>query len=257
MTDKEKKSPEESVEKKTEETAAKSAPEEKVEEKEKVANKKPEDSSDQTSDATDAKAAAIAKAKAKAAAAKKAKAAGAGDGERKKPARKKKEAPVDNTPSPNQPILDKFVKVIKENLGDDVLEDSYINKLSKHVPTLVAKPDTYLKLAEFLRFNEQLAFDYLSEIHGSDFETHMEVYAHLFSFQNKQAVALKVKIDRDKPEIDSVTPIWDGANWPEREAYDLLGIIFKGHPNLERILMPDDWIGYPLRKDYEQYDVEV
>lgn len=203
---------------------------------------------------------AIAKAKAKALAAKKAKAAAAkgteGDGVKKRPARKKAE-PVEEGPSPNQPILDKYVKVIKENLGDDILEDSYINRMSKHVPTLVAKPTTYRKLAEFLRYNEQLAFDYLSEIHGSDFETHMEVYAHLFSFQNKQSVALKVKIDRDHPEIDTVTPIWEGANWPEREAYDLLGIVFKGHPKLERILMPDDWVGHPLRKDYEPYDVEV
>ncbi|HET7578277.1 MAG TPA: NADH-quinone oxidoreductase subunit C [Bacillales bacterium] len=164
---------------------------------------------------------------------------------------------AEREPSANQPLLDRYVKVIRENLGEEVLEDSYINRLAKEVPTLVAKPDTYLKIAQFLRHNEQLAFDYLSEIHGVDFETHMEVYVHLFSFQNKQPVALKAKIDREDPQIDSVTPLWKGADWPEREAYDLLGIQFKGHPNLKRIMMPDDWVGHPLRKDYEPYDVEV
>jgi NADH-quinone oxidoreductase subunit C len=197
-----------------------------------------------------AKAKAAAAAKAKAAAAAKAKAAGnAGDA-----------APAETVaaaPSPNQPFLDKYRKVIEENLGPDVLEDSYINKLSKDVPTLVAKKDTYFKVAQFLKYNELLGFDYLSELHGTDFVTHMEIYVHLFSYKNRQSVALKVKIDRDEPTIESLQPIWAGANWPECEAYDLLGIKFTGHPNLHRILLGEDWVGYPLRKDYEQYDVEV
>lgn len=190
-------------------------------------------------DKSSAKAKAMAKAKARAKA--------------KKAKKQQEELP----PSPNQPVLDRYVKLIEDHLGKEVLEDSYINRLSKDVPTLVARPDTYYKLAEFLHRNEQLGFDFLSEIHGTDFETHMEVYAHLFSFKNRHSVALKVKVDRDKAEADSLTPIWEGANWPEREAYDLLGITFIGHPNLERIMMPDDWEGHPLRKDYEPYDVEV
>jgi len=149
------------------------------------------------------------------------------------------------------------VKVITEHIGGDVLEDSYINTLSKDVPTLVAKPDTYYKVAQFLKFNEQLGFDYLSELHGTDFQTHMEIYVHLFSYKNRQSVALKVKLDRDEPTTASLQPLWEGANWPEREAFDLLGIKFEGHPNLTRILLPDDWVGHPLRKDYEPFDVEV
>ncbi|MCM3602109.1 NADH-quinone oxidoreductase subunit C [Robertmurraya korlensis] len=193
-----------------------------------------------------AKAIAAAKAKAAAAAAARAKAKPAED-----------EAPEELVPSPNQPYLDKYVKVIEEHLGKDVLEDFYINNLSKDVPTLVAKPDTYYKIAEFLRYNEQLGFNYLSEFHGGDFETHMEVYAHLYSYNNRQSVALKVKIDREKPEVESLSKLWAGANWPECETYDLLGIQFKNHPNLYRIMLGDDWIGHPLRKDYEPYDVEV
>jgi NADH-quinone oxidoreductase subunit C len=208
---------------------------------------------DAASDGDDEKAKAIAaaKAKAKAAAAAKAKAAAGGKaGETSIPE-------TETIPSANQPFLDKYRKVIEENLGADVLEDSYINKLSKDVPTLVAKRGTYFKVAQFLKYNELLGFDYLSELHGSDFETHMEVYVHLYSYKNHQSVALKVKIDRDEPTIESLYPLWAGAEWPECEAYDLLGIKFTGHPDLRRIMLGEDWVGYPLRKDYEPYDVEV
>mgnify|MGYP005839248431 CR=1 FL=1 len=228
-------------------------------------------------DAAKAKAKAAAVAKAKAAAAAKAKASGGAEGDsekakaiaaakakaaaaaasKSKGGTAKEEPKEEQKPSPNQPYLDKYVKVIKEHLGENVLEDSYINSLSKDVPTLVAKVDTYYKIAEFLKYNEQLGFDYLSELHGSDFETHMEVYVHFYSYKNSQSVALKVKIDRDNPVINSLQPLWEGANWPERETFDLLGITFKDHPNLTRIMLPDDWVGYPLRKDYEPYDVEV
>ncbi|WP_235847002.1 NADH-quinone oxidoreductase subunit C, partial [Neobacillus soli] len=198
-----------------------------------------------------AKAIAAAKAKAKAAAAAKAKAAAGGKaGDTATPEAEAK-------PSVNQPYLDKYRKVIEENLGSDVLEDSYINKLSKDVPTLVVKRDTYFKVAQFLKYNELLGFDYLSELHGSDFETHMEVYVHLYSYKNRQSVALKVKIDRGEPAIESVQPLWAGAEWPECEAYDLLGINFSGHPDLRRIMLGEDWVGFPLRKDYQPYDVEV
>ena len=194
------------------------------------------------------KAKAIAAAKAKAAAAAKAKAASLTTPE---------EPQQELLPSPNQPFLDKYVKVIQEHLGEESLEDHYINRLSKDVPTLVAKPHTYFKVAEFLKYNERLGFDYLSELHGTDFQTHFELYVHLYSYKNNQSVALKTKIDREKGTIASIASLWAGADWPERETYDLLGIIFEGHPNLKRIMLPDDWVGYPLRKDYEPYDVEV
>ena len=171
-----------------------------------------------------------------------------------------KDSPAVNeeeVPSANQPFLDLYIKVIEEHLGKDVLEDYYINTLSKDVPTIVVKIEAYYKVAEFLKYNEQLAFDYLSELHGTDFETHMEVYTHLYSYKKHQSLAFKVKIDRDAPMIDSLAPLWAGANWPECEAYDLLGIKFKGHPNLHRIMLGEDWVGHPLRKDYEPYDVEV
>ncbi|HDX9671135.1 TPA: NADH-quinone oxidoreductase subunit C [Bacillus cereus] len=200
-------------------------------------------------DSGDEKAKAIAAAKAKAAAAARAKTKGA-EG-------KKEEVSKQEEPSVNQPYLNQYVEVIKGEIGEATLVDSYINKLSKDVPTLVVDPTKYYEVMELLRLHEGLAFDYMSELHATDFVTHMEVYVHLFSYGKKQSVAVKVKLDREEPQVESVTALWKGADWPEREAYDLLGIVFKGHPNLSRILMPDDWIGHPLRKDYEPYDVEV
>ncbi|PGP80053.1 NADH-quinone oxidoreductase subunit C, partial [Bacillus cereus] len=198
-------------------------------------------------DSGDEKAKAIAAAKAKAAAAARAKGV----------VSKKEDEAKQEEPSINQSYLNRYVEVVKEKVGEYALADSYINKLSKDVPTLVVEPSKYYEVMELLRFHEGLAFDYMSELHATDFVTHMEVYVHLFSYGKKQSVAVKVKLDREAPQVESVTSLWKGADWPEREAYDLLGIIFKGHPNLSRILMPDDWIGYPLRKDYEPYDVEV
>ncbi|AKR12121.1 NADH dehydrogenase [Bacillus thuringiensis] len=200
-------------------------------------------------DSGDEKAKAIAAAKAKAAAAARAKTKGA-EG-------KEEDESKQEEPSVNQPYLNQYVEAIREKVGEGALVDSYINKLSKDVPTLVVDPAKYYEVMESLRFHEGLAFDYMSELHATDFVTHMEVYVHLFSYGKKQSVAVKVKLDREAPQVESVTALWKGADWPEREAYDLLGIVFKGHPNLTRILMPDDWVGYPLRKDYEPYDVEV
>ncbi|QWH81110.1 NADH-quinone oxidoreductase subunit C [Bacillus mycoides] len=198
-------------------------------------------------DSGDEKAKAIAAAKAKAAAAARAKGS----------VNKIEDELQQEEPSVNQPYLNRYVEVVKERIGEYALVDSYINKLSKDVPTLVAEPSKYYEVMELMRLHEGLAFDYMSELHATDFVTHMEVYVHLFSYGKKQSVAVKVKLDREAPQVKSVTPLWKGADWPEREAYDLLGIVFEGHPNLSRILMPDDWVGYPLRKDYEPYDVEV
>ncbi|MEV5116098.1 NADH-quinone oxidoreductase subunit C [Peribacillus frigoritolerans] len=202
-----------------------------------------------------AKQKAAAAAKAKAAAAAKAKAAAAA--KNRTAAQESEEADTPSEISPNQSKLDQIVSAIESHVGQGALLENYINRLSKDVPTLVANPDTYFSIAKFLRYDERLDFSYLSELHGTDFESHMEIYVHLHSFKMNQSVALKVKLDRDTPVIPSLVPLWSGANWPECEAYDLLGINFYEHPDLKRILLGEDWKGYPLRKDYEPYDVEV
>lgn len=202
-------------------------------------------------DDTDAKAKAAAVAKAKAAAvAAKAKAVGAAGDTAAEP-----ETP--KAPSKNQPLLDKYVSGINGKFGADVIEASYINELAKEVPTLVIKNQNWHEVARFLKDDEQFAFDYLSNLHGVDYEDRMEVYYHLYSYKNRQSVAVKVKTSREEPSVSSVIDLWRGADWNERETYDLLGIHFPGHTDLRRIMLPDEWIGYPLRKDYVQYDEEV
>ncbi|HEY8909588.1 MAG TPA: NADH-quinone oxidoreductase subunit C [Desulfosporosinus sp.] len=99
--------------------------------------------------------------------------------------------------------------------------------------------------------------DFLHDLSGSDLVDHFEVVYQLSSLRGAQLLRVKAIVDREKPVIDSVTSIWQGANFLEREAYDMFGIIFKGHPNLKRIYMWDDFEGYPLRKDYVTEPIEV
>ena len=99
--------------------------------------------------------------------------------------------------------------------------------------------------------------DFLHDLCGLDGVDHLEVIYQLSSLRGPQRLRVKGIIDRENPVIDSVTSIWQGANFLEREAYDMFGIKFKGHPNLKRIYMWDDFEGYPLRKDYVIEPIEV
>jgi len=115
-------------------------------------------------------------------------------------------------------------------------------------------PAAQWKQACFLaRDSEDLAFDFLRSFCGTDRpeEEKIELVAHLFSYQKRHAFVLKTKLDRANPEADTVSGVWPAANWYERECYDLLGVNFLGHEDLRRIMLPDDWQGHPLRKDYK------
>jgi NADH-quinone oxidoreductase subunit C len=169
--------------------------------------------------------------------------------------RKKAEEPQE--PSPKQPLLDAFVKRITEQAGKEAVEESYINRPNGHLPTIVVRNEKWRDVARLLREDETLAFDYLVNVTGVDYEDHMEVVYHFESLGHKHRLCVRVKTDRENPSVPSVTDIWSGANWDEREIYDLLGIQFPGHPNLKRILMPENWVGHPLRKDYEPADPDI
>jgi NADH-quinone oxidoreductase subunit C len=109
------------------------------------------------------------------------------------------------------------------------------------------------RAAEYLRAEPGLQFDFLSDISAVDrfpSEPRFEVNYHLLSISLRQTVRLRVWVAGKDPVVASVIPVWPTANWHEREIFDLFGIRFEGHPDLHRILMPDDWEGYPLRKDY-------
>jgi NADH-quinone oxidoreductase subunit C len=104
-----------------------------------------------------------------------------------------------------------------------------------------------------LRDDANCPFNYLSDVTCVDWypsEPRFEVIYHLLSIPNKERVRLKVKLSGDGPALDSVTSVWPGANYFEREVFDLFGVRFNGHPYLRRILMPENWEGHPLRKDY-------
>jgi len=116
--------------------------------------------------------------------------------------------------------------------------------------------DQLLEIARFAAEDPGFRMDYLSFITGVDQPAarQIDVVYHLFSTTHRHELLLKVRTDRADPRVDSVTPIWRGADWHEREAYDLLGVTFDGHPNLRRIMMTEDWAGHPLRKDYVYED---
>jgi len=138
-------------------------------------------------------------------------------------------------------------------------------------PWVEVAPGHILEVARLLKGDPELAFDHLNDLTGVDyletdeklakkfpFEPHLEVVYHLQSVSLKHRLVVKVKLPRWRddadgklPQVPSVSSIWAIADWHEREAYDLMGIEFTGHPNLVRILCPDDWVGHPLRKDYE------
>jgi len=114
----------------------------------------------------------------------------------------------------------------------------------------IVLPEHLLDAAQLLRDQEALAFTFLSDITGIDCGgDEFEVVYHLLSIKHRSRVRIKVRIARGAA-LPSVTGIWPTANWHEREAFDLLGISFAGHPDLKRILTPDGFSGHPLRKEY-------
>jgi len=138
-------------------------------------------------------------------------------------------------------------------------------------PWIEVAHDSIHDVAQFLKSDNRLAFDHLNNLTGVDYfepdpkkaakfghDPHLEVVYHLYSYDQKHSAVIKVKLPRwqndtpgEIPELASVSDVWAIADWHEREAYDLMGIQFLGHPNLRRILCPEDWTGHPLRKDYE------
>lgn len=112
-------------------------------------------------------------------------------------------------------------------------------------------PDRIDELCLWLRDHSDYYFDYLACLSGVDTIQAFQVVYHLHSIPNNYALVLKVTLDREAPTVPSVSGVWGAANWHEREAFDFYGIHFEGHPDLRRILLPEDWEGYPLRKDYQ------
>lgn len=135
------------------------------------------------------------------------------------------------------------------SFGDAIIESL---PEDKH-PRVHATAEHWRGIAEFLRNDEALAFDFLACLTAVDYvaDNRLGTVYDLYATRHRHWFAVKVLIDRDDPHIPSVMDIWPAANWHEREAFDLMGIVFDNHSDLRRILLPEDWAGHPLRKDYE------
>ncbi|HQW00214.1 MAG TPA: NADH-quinone oxidoreductase subunit C [Bacteroidia bacterium] len=119
-------------------------------------------------------------------------------------------------------------------------------------PTMNIDSAEWRKLAEALKNENDLAFDYLFCVTCVDWKTHLTMVYHLSSTLHRHTIVVKAKIaDRNNAIIDSVYNIWATAELNEREAYDLFGVHFTNHPDLRRLFLSEDWVGFPLRKDYE------
>lgn len=117
--------------------------------------------------------------------------------------------------------------------------------------TVVVRSKSLYQVAEFLKNTLGLDFDYLNDLTAVDYLDYFEVVYHLTSLKHNHSLVLKTRCyEREKPIVSSVVSLWRAADFQEREVYDLMGIIFEGHPNLKRLLLWEGFAGHPLRRDY-------
>lgn len=138
---------------------------------------------------------------------------------------------------------------LKERFGDAVGE--LTGRLD---PWVVVSRERIVEICKFLKNTEPFDFDALMNESGCDFlpEGKIKITYHLWSYRRRHGFILKVELNRQEPVVDTVESVWKAANWWEREIFDLLGVTFTGHSDLRRILLPDDWVGHPHRKDYQE-----
>lgn len=120
--------------------------------------------------------------------------------------------------------------------------------------TIYVPRENIAEVATFLRDDEELRYNYLSDLTGNDWpdrEPRFEVIYHLYSMLHFSRLRLKVRVPESECTCPSVTGVWGTANWHEREVFDMFGVVFEGHPDLRRILLPEEWNVHPLRQDYE------
>jgi NADH-quinone oxidoreductase subunit C len=147
---------------------------------------------------------------------------------------------IPSSPEPLGGYFDEIVGALRELLGDDITRAAVVDRgeLTIHVA---------------MRDDESLRFEFCSSVSGVDYpdrRNRLHVCYHLTSMTYRRNVRLETAVGLDHPVVQSVTAVYPTADWQEREAYDMFGVVFEGHPHLTRILMPDDWEGHPQRKDY-------
>jgi len=137
---------------------------------------------------------------------------------------------------------------------DEKFEVKHLDKTSDDIEVIDVSKNKLIELATYLKMHINTQFNMLLSVSGVDKADCFEVVYHLYSTVFNKKLILKVRLDKENPAVESLNGLYSAADWHERETYDLLGINFNNHPNLERILLPKDWIGHPLRKDYVNND---
>jgi NADH-quinone oxidoreductase subunit C len=139
------------------------------------------------------------------------------------------------------------VQKLKEKFSSSILD----TKEFRGEMTITVTKENIIEICRFLK--DSLGYNLLTDLTCVDYlekDPRFMVVYQLYSLANKDCLRVKAPVTEAAASIDTVTSVWGGANWLEREAYDMFGIMFVGHPDLRRILMTDDWVGHPLRKDY-------
>jgi NADH-quinone oxidoreductase subunit C len=180
--------------------------------------------------------------------------AGAGGGAPGKPAKPPAAAPPKPPAAPKAPIkpepwsnplLDELQKRFPGAISEAVI--------FRNMPSLNVAKEHLVAVCQFLKGPDGGAYTLLTDETAADYpkrEKRFDIVYHLYSFERNQRLRLRVQVGSDE-KVPSVTGVWPTANWLEREIYDMFGVVYEGHPDLKRILMPDEWVGHPLRKDYD------
>ena len=146
---------------------------------------------------------------------------------------------------------EEIVEAVKVGLAGAIQDTA----LPQGDAVIFVNPDNLQKVAAFLKNNPALKFDYLSDVCGVDYlleerEPRFETVYLLYSIDHQHSIRVRVGIDEDEPSVPTVSELWKGALYPEQELFDMFGINVEGHPKMERLIMPKEWVGHPLRKDY-------
>jgi NADH-quinone oxidoreductase subunit C len=154
----------------------------------------------------------------------------------------------------NTPEIKINMGIIGSLLSGKGLSVEHLGEDACGVETVLVETGKIVQAAKLLKTNNDTLFDILLYVSGVDNKDAFQVIYYVYSTALNRKVVLKCNLDKNNPEIETLSGLYKTADWHEREAYDLFGIIFSGHPNLKRLLLPQDWKGHPMRKDYKQND---
>jgi NADH/F420H2 dehydrogenase subunit C len=143
------------------------------------------------------------------------------------------------------------VAQLKHKFGNAIEETLMPGEYPTDVPVVYVKKDRVIEVLSFLKTENGFEYNFLADITATDeqVEPRFEIVYNLYSINRHWRIRIKTRVREDE-DVSTAVSVWAGANWAEREIWDLFGIKFKGHPDLRRILMDERWVGYPLRKDY-------